>query len=83
VVSRKNARHATPIRSTLFIVGGNHNIGMEMWSYQAFGGTTCYLNKAKTLNLAAVTFLRNPHLQRWFEPEGGRPGNARGAQAIT
>jgi len=35
---------------------GADNIGLGMWSYEAFGGATFYLNQAKTWNLAAVAF---------------------------
>jgi hypothetical protein len=35
---------------------GDDNIGLGMWSYEAFGGATFYLNQAKTWNLAAIAF---------------------------
>ena len=37
-------------------VDGEDNIGLGMWTFEAFGGTTLYLNRAKTWNLAAVAF---------------------------
>lgn len=37
-------------------VDGEDNIGLGMWTYEAFGGATLYLNQAKTWNLAAVGF---------------------------
>jgi len=37
-------------------VDGEDNTGLGMWTYEAFGGATFYLNQDKTWNLAAVAF---------------------------
>ena len=37
-------------------VDGEDNTGLGMWTYEAFGGATFYLNRAKTWNLAAAAF---------------------------
>ena len=37
-------------------VGADDNIGLGMWSFEAFGGATFYLDQAKTWNLATVAF---------------------------
>jgi len=36
--------------------GADDNTGLGMWSYETFAGTTLYLNKARTWNLAATAF---------------------------
>ena len=46
---------------------GDDNIGLGMWSYEAFGGATFYLNQAKTWNLAAVAF---------YEIHGSKEGSS-------
>ena len=35
---------------------GDENLGLGMWSFELFGGTTVYLDKAKRWNLAATAF---------------------------
>ena len=37
-----------------FDIEGDSNRGLGMWSYEIFGGTTLYLDEAKTWNLAAL-----------------------------
>ena len=37
-------------------VDGDDNIGLGMWTYEAFGGATFYLDEAKTWNFAAALF---------------------------
>ena len=39
-----------------FEQGAENNTGLGMWSYEAFAGTTLYLNEARTWNLAATAF---------------------------
>ena len=34
----------------------NDNVGLGMWSYEVFGGTTLYLDKARSWNLALAAF---------------------------
>ncbi len=36
--------------------GGDANLGLGMWSFEVFGGTTVYLDKAKSWNFAATAF---------------------------
>ena len=56
-------------------VDGDDNIGLGMWSYEAFGGATFYLNQAKTWNLAAIAF---------YETHGSKEGsNQRVGDIVT
>jgi hypothetical protein len=36
--------------------GGDNNLGLGMWSFELFGGTTVYLDKAKSWHFAATAF---------------------------
>jgi hypothetical protein len=36
--------------------GGDENLGLGMWSFEIFGGTTLYLDQARTWHLAAAAF---------------------------
>ena len=36
--------------------GGDENLGLGMWSFEVFGGTTVYLDKAKSWHFAAAAF---------------------------
>ena len=36
--------------------GGDENLGLGMWSFEVFGGTTVYLDKAKSWHFAATAF---------------------------
>lgn len=36
--------------------GASDNTGLGMWSYEAFGGTTVYLDEARTWSFAALAF---------------------------
>jgi len=37
-----------------FEFGANDNVGLGMWTFELFGGTTVFLDRAKSWNLAAV-----------------------------
>jgi hypothetical protein len=39
-----------------YTAGGDSNRGLGMWSYELFGGTTVYFDKAKTWHFAATAF---------------------------
>ena len=39
-----------------FEPGGDENLGLGMWSFEVFGGTTVYLDKAKNWHFAAAAY---------------------------
>lgn len=51
--------------------GADDNTGLGMWSYEIFGGTTLYLDEAKTWNLAATMFYETHSTKEDSDQEVG------------